>query len=418
MKKIKTLILFLISIIVVSCNSGKSSETITFKMLEGTIEKPVSMTDAPYDSISLNYKIAWPIEGDKEAVSYLQSWIINGITKGSSARNAKMTIEEILESIADEMTEDENYVFSKNISVSAEENVPFDSYLTLNLGMDGFIWMSPHPEFYSDALTVRMTDGAVFQPDKAIRDEEKMRLLIGENLEKRYKKEISDWQWSNEITSCNRYDIPLPHTPISITKDGVLVQYEVGEISFSAAGDFSCIIPFDEVKYVLTDAAKSFLSISDAGESDNEDKTSVKTADIQESEIIDLIKKANLHEAGSLSKSFLSACEKDGKNPFLKYGDYPDCVFVEEPDIKILKIMPDSKDGRKTVVFDFIDKTAPHMGWISKQDYNQKICAMDLVNEDGKWVVDDFFEAWDATLESFNKEDANSAKANFLSMGE
>ena len=418
MKKIKTLILFLISFLIVSCNSERSSDTITFKILEGTIEKPVSIVDAPYDSISLNYKIAWPIEGDKEAISYIQSWIINGITKGSSVRNAKMSLEEILESIADEMTSDESYLWSKTIEVSADENVPFDSYVTLNLANEGRVWMGRYADINNDALSIRLTDGMVFDPEIAIKDEENMRLLIGENLEKECKKENSDWQWSNEIIFCNRYNVPMPKAPISLTKDGVRVVYEMGEISSSSAGGFVCIIPYDEVKYVLTDAAKSFLSISDAGESDNEDKTSVKTADIQESEIIDLIKKANLHESGSLSKSFLSACEKDGKNPFLKYGDYPDCVFVEEPDIKILKIMPDSKDGRKTVVFDFIDKTAPHMGWISKQDYNQKICAMDLVNEDGKWVVDDFFEAWDATLESFNKEDANSAKANFLSMGE
>lgn len=40
---------------------------------------------------------------------------------------------------------------------------------------------------------------------------------------------------------------------------------------------------------------------------------------------------------------------------------------------------------------------------------------MDLVFEDGKWVVDDFIEVWGASIESFDKKDANSAKANFLS---
>ena len=358
------------TVIVVSCNSGKSSETITFKTLEGTIAKPAAMEDAPYDSIRLDYKIAWPIEGDKEAVAYIRSWIINGITKGSSVKNAKMNIEEILESIANEMSEDESYLWSKTIEVSADENVPFDSYLTVNLTNEGCVWMGRYADINNDALSIRMTDGMVFDPDNAIRDEENMRLLIGENIEKKYKKENSDWQWSNEIIFCSRYNVPMPKKPISMTKDGVLVEYELGEISSPPAGIFSCVIPFDEVKYVLTEAAKEFLSVSEVAESDSEDKISAKTADLQESEIIDLIKKANLHETGTLSKEFMSACEKDvafGNDPFLKYGDYPDCVVVEEPDIKIFKIMSDSKDGRKTVVFDFIDKTAPHMGWISKQ---------------------------------------------------
>lgn len=137
--------------------------------------------------------------------------------------------------------------------------------------------------------------------------------------------------------------------------------------------------------------------------------------DISEAKAVELIKKANLHEEGSLSKEFKAACEKDhfGKDPFLKYGDYPDCVLVTNPDIKIFKILPENENQRVTVVFDFIDKDSPNMGWISNQEYDKKICAMDFIFESGEWVVDDFFEEWNATVDTFDKNNATSAKKNF-----
>ena len=140
--------------------------------------------------------------------------------------------------------------------------------------------------------------------------------------------------------------------------------------------------------------------------------TGTAIPNLEEPELIALIKKANLHKDGSLSKDLKGSCDKSyiGKDPFLKYGDYPDCVLVNNPDIKILKTIQDSEENITTVVFDFIDKDDPQMGWISKQDYNKKICAMDFIIEDGNWVVDNFYEAWDATIDSFDKHNASSVK--------
>ena len=141
----------------------------------------------------------------------------------------------------------------------------------------------------------------------------------------------------------------------------------------------------------------------------------IKTSLPSEAEVVSLIKKANLHEVGYLSKDLKSSCDQSsfGKDPFLKYGDYPDCVPVENPEIKILKILPqESETGSVTVIFDFIDKDAPQMGWISMQDYNKKICAMDFIFENGKWIVDNFYEAWNATIDTFEKKNAQSAKSN------
>ncbi len=397
-------------IVCASCNSHGASNNIKFETLEGTIKKPVTVEEAPYDSISIEYKIEWPIEGNKNMISYLQAWIIDRISAGSGIKNAKLGIIDILDSISTRLARDWNNesLFEQNIFVTVEENSPFQSYLTITVANESFVWMAPRPIQNSESITLKLADGEIFQADKAIRNEEAMRALIGAHIEKKYKSEFPDWQWSDQITLYNRYNIPLPSKGVQLTKDGMLVVYEPGEISYAMAGGYSCVIPFDEVIPVLSEDAQAFLSDLKK----TEDNKVENNTDISDKEAIEIIKKANIHEDGSLSRELKEACAKDhfGNDPFLKYGDYPDCVLVEKPDIKIFKMLPESNKKRITVVFDFIDSDSPHMGWISKQDQDNKICAMDFILENGKWVVDNFYEEWNATPESFDKNNASSFK--------
>lgn len=413
LKKTNVVLVLIVAVFLSCCKGNSLSDSVKFEMLTGKIEKPVAFEDSPYDSICVEYNIAWPV-GDSESASFIKAWIIERITKIRKVNNAKLELNDILNSIAEGLASSEGAHY-RTIEVKAEENTPFDSYLTIDLSDETLYWMARYTDIYDASLSIRLKDGLVFQSDKAIKDTEKMRSMIGQNLQRKYKNEDPNWQWYDNITSYTPYNIPMPNKPIRLTKEGIWVGYDMGEISSSAAGSFSCVVPYDEVMYVLSNDAKEFLTVLADNNEVKKDASKGKP-ELSESEAIELIKKANLHEAGSLSAEFKAACNKDktfGQNPFLKYGDYPDCVLVTNPDIKIFKIMPDGGDGEVTVIFDFIDKDAPHMGWISKQDYNKSICAMDMVVENGKWVVDDFYQAWDATPDTFNKSDAGSAKAGF-----
>lgn len=417
MRKLSFLISFLLGLMSVACNNGTSSESIKFEMLEGEINKPVSFPESPYDSITLTYNIAWPISGDEQIVSYLQHWIIEGVASGSGIKNAKMDVRATLEAVADKMaaTEAGELPWKKSIEVTAEENTPFNSYLTLNLQNEGYAYMAHYPDLHNATLTIRMTDGEIFQPEMAIENTDKMRALIGENLIKHYKNEDPNWEWSERIMGYNRFNVPMPRSNPQLTKEGMAIKYEMGEISSSSEGTFYCVIPYDEVRYVLSKYGQDFLSVQDEAKSDSPIKASTKASKLEEADIITLLKKANLHESEALSSEFKSLCNRfmSANETFMKYGDFPDVVMVPKPDVKLFKIIPGSDENKLTVIFDFIDTEYPHMGWISKQDYHQKICAMDLLYENDKWVVDDYYEAWSTTVDKFKKEEANSVKAYF-----
>lgn len=414
MKKLNFLFVLIVAVLFCSCKGNSSSNIVKFETLTGKIEQPVLLEESPYDSICVEYNIAWPV-GDSESASFIKAWIIEQITGIRKVNNAKLELNDILNSIAYGLASSDGAHYC-TIEVKAEENTPFDSYLTVNLSDETFYWMARYTDINDASLSIRLKDGLVFQSDKAVKDTEKMRLLIGQNLQRQYKNKNPDWDWNDNIMSYTPYNIPMPNKPIRLTKEGIWVGYNMGEISSSAAGTFSCVVPYDEVMYVLSNDAKGFLTAPEDNKNDVKKDASKGKPKLSESHAIELIKKANIHEEGSLSSDFKVACNKDktfGKDPFLKYGDYPDCVLVTNPDIKIFKIIPDSGDGTVTVVFDFIDKDAPHMGWISKQDYYQKICAMDFIFENGQWVVDDYHECWNETLDTFDKSSASSAKANF-----
>ena len=220
MRKLNFLISFLLGLMSVACNNGTSSESIKFEMLEGEINKPVSFPESPYDSITLTYNIAWPISGDEQIVSYLQHWIIEGVASGSGIKNAKMDVRATLEAVADKMaaTEAGELPWKKSIEVTAEENTPFNSYLTLNLQNEGYAYMAHYPDLHNATLTIRMTDGEIFQPEMAIENTDNMRALIGENLIKHYKNEDPNWEWSERIMGYNRFNVPMPRSNPQLTK--------------------------------------------------------------------------------------------------------------------------------------------------------------------------------------------------------
>ncbi len=117
MKNFNFMFLLLMCIVCASCNSRESSNDIKFETLEGTIQKPVTFEESPYDSISIEYKIAWPVGGNAEVEAYSGAWVKNDMTHGSGIRNAKKTLEQLRDAIADKMAKDENSTFKNRITV-------------------------------------------------------------------------------------------------------------------------------------------------------------------------------------------------------------------------------------------------------------------------------------------------------------
>ncbi len=390
-------------IVCASCNSGESSNNIKFETLEGTIQKPVTFHESPYDSISIEYKIAWPVDGNKNMVSYLQSWIIDRISAGSGIKNAKLGVIDILDSIANEMSrDDESMMFDKKIEVSIEENTPFDSYLTLNVMNEGYIWLARYQDLNNASLTIRLTDGEIFQADKAIRSEESMRNLIVKHIEKNYKKEDPNWQWSNEIIFYNKYNLPLPKNNITLTKDGVFVAYDMGEITASPAGMIFCTIPYDEAIPVLSKNAQDFLNYgnhsnninTDTNNSSDKNKTS---SELSNQDIIKLIKQANIKGNTALSEDLKKVTDKDtGKSTIINYSEF---AYVPDITIEVSNIdMSDSGDYA-TVAFYF----APlYEGEYDKSNLSddEYLRLAKFVFENGTWKVDDI--GWDVVTSSGN----------------
>lgn len=130
-------------------------------------------------------------------------------------------------------------------------------------------------------------------------------------------------------------------------------------------------------------------------------------AEINPENVIEIIKKVNVGDKTVLSFDFQNICND---LPLFEYGALPDRVKVSNPDIKILKYIQNGDSTQVTVIFDFIDHDAPHMGWISRD----KICGLKFIQENGNWVADDYLEAWNSSLDDFFAN-ANSMKgeANF-----
>ncbi|MDE5849908.1 MAG: hypothetical protein K2H38_07180 [Muribaculaceae bacterium] len=417
MKKLHFLFILFVVVILGSCKATGSSSNIEFEILEGKIEKPVSFADADvqYDSISVDYKIAWPVRGDEKVTGLIKGWIIEQLSGDRNVDSSNIDIMEILDSMADKLASSDGAV-NQIIEVIAEEDTPFESYLTVNFDDETSFWMAHYSDYKSASLSIRLTDGKVFNPDNAIANTDKMRGLIQANLQKQF--EYSEW--FEVIGDYNRNGIPMPKQPIKLTKEGILVNYLPAEISYHAAGGFSCIVPYDELMYALSDDAMEFLSKPQ--EKNLEKKILLKDGmELTESEAIELIKKANIRAAGSLSSDFQAACDKDefyGDAPFLKYWFYPDAGEVINPDIRILRMFEDSERGKVTVIFDFIEASATHMGWVNRQsDERDKIVAMDFIRENDKWVVDNFYEEMHTSLDDFIKilksGESGGEKANF-----
>lgn len=405
MTKVKSLITFFVTLLCLSCNSGGQSELIKFETVSGTITKPVTSNDLPYDSITLTYDIKWPVKGNAETVSLVRAHIISLVT-GNSVSDEKNDIQDILNSIATKMAQDEG-AFSKSIDVIADAETPFDSYLTIRALTEECYYMS-RCIYLKEAVTIRLTDGKIFQGNNAIANEDMMKALITQHLIKAYQSEESDWLWSEHIM-CEPYKVPIPQTPLSLTKDGVEVFYKQYEISDGSQPPFECVIPFDEVIYALTEEAQEFLNLKNGTTNETAKTESIKKPELDEESAISLIKKANLHKTEALSSDFKSIWKEE--EVLFQYGAGADCVNVKNPDIKIFKIIPNEDGSLITVIFDYIDKDAPQMGWISKQDYFQKICAMDFIFENGQWVVDDYHEAWNSTVDKYSKDETSSKKS-------
>ena len=419
----KLLILICAVVMVVSCNSERSSDTLTFKTLEGKIAKPATIVDAPYDSISVNYKIAWPVGGDEKVVGVIKKWIVEQLSGSPTVDCDNLDIQDVLNSLVDRLADTEGG-FDQTINVVAEEDTPFKSYLTINLDDETSYWMARYSDGKSASLSIRLTDRKIFNSDNAIANPEKMSQLIEKYLYEEFIKDNSFEEWNAWIADYNQNGIPMPTKPIQLTKDGIYVEYGMAEISSAPAGVFYCVVPYDEVTYILSDEAQDFLTTPDEQKIEEQNKASIDSLGMTEELAVELIKKANLHEAGSLSSDFQAAYDKyrskdayaDG--PLLKYWYYPDAGEVYHPEIKIFKMIADSETGKVIVVFDFKEASYPQTDWVSMQGTNRsKYVAMDLIRENEKWVVDNYYEESGMSMGKFidnlKKGETKGEKGNY-----
>ncbi len=239
-------------------DSVSSKPTMVFKVHKGSLNQAVK-TDMPFDTVTLTYDIAWPEQGQPEAVAALRKWIVANISNNEIAYQDGTELKDVLTSLLKALAaKAPEGAIDEEITVQAEKDTPFEGYGTIQLFTDTRTYMARYSDDHRISATLRFADGQILDTSNAVTDKKKMISLITKYLEIEGKKQDPNWRWSNNITSAkNGFD--LPRTPVLLTKEGVKVYYGLGEISSAAAGDFWCTIPYEEAIPALSDEVKAFL---------------------------------------------------------------------------------------------------------------------------------------------------------------
>ncbi len=248
----------MVAVLFGSCKANGSAGSIEFETLQGVISKHVTNLDVTYDSIKIEYDLVWPVGGDEKVVSYVKGWIVEQITGERYANTNNLEIKEILNSMADKMASDASS-WTKNIQISANENTPFESYLTLAFFEEGEEYMANHTDYRDASLSIRLSDGKVFDAQNAMSITPISGELIERYIHSEYIKENSEKEWQENIKSYLPDVLPMPLTPLRLTKEGIAISYMPGELVPSVYSGLSCVLPYDKAKDILSAEAKEFL---------------------------------------------------------------------------------------------------------------------------------------------------------------
>ncbi len=236
-----------------------------FSVSSGSIARPSA--GASYDSVRIQYNIAWPVNGSEETVNALRSWIVSNVIGGTYTPG--QTLADVLNNRLSQfdLTGEDSMEYRKEITLRSEPNTPFEGYAELNADSETYSWLANYTDYNSVGMIMRLSDHKVadvnlLSPKKAVKDTRKMTDLIVKYLEKEGKSSDKDWRWEENIQGCTPGDLPLPESPITFSKEGVVVNYIPGEISPSYCGGFGCTIPYDEVIPALSDEVVDFFGLN------------------------------------------------------------------------------------------------------------------------------------------------------------
>lgn len=239
------------------CNESEPSKTIAFDNLKGTFKMPAPGQDIPGDTVYVNYDIAWPVKGDPELVSKVQGWIISRIANEEHVWDGEPDVMQVIDSLAMELASNGG-IWTKSIAMTVEENVPFDSFMTINLNEEDS-WGFGYYTLNDISLTIRQSDGALLQADQTIGDKDEMGLIIGRHLEHEMKSVDPDWKPWNPEDPDAPINLPMREDMVRLSKDGVWVGFCRSDASAYVIGGYSCTIPYSELIPVLSKEAKDFF---------------------------------------------------------------------------------------------------------------------------------------------------------------
>lgn len=218
---------------------------------------PAPGQEIPGDTVYVNYEIAWPVKGDPELVSKVQRWIIGRIANDEHIWDGRTDVMQVIDSIAVDLASS-GTIWTKSIAMTVEENVPFDSFMTINLHEED-TWGFGYNILNDISLTIRQSDGAVLQADHAIGDNEEMGLIIGRHLENEMKSADPNWKPHDPEDPDAPINLPMREDMVRLTKDGVWVGFCRSDATAYVIGGYSCTIPYNELIPVMSKEAKDFF---------------------------------------------------------------------------------------------------------------------------------------------------------------
>lgn len=221
-----------------------SSESLEFMQLTGS-------ESGEYNTYS--YGIAWPVGTNEQLVSALQQWVVGQITEETVTNYSD--IDRILKKAATEFIENESS--SKSINIWAQQNYPFESYVTMTSEVQAGHSVS------LGSICINTANNTVFPADESIADTDLMRKLIATNIQSGLTRD--DQTWSEEIPAYSPETVPMPTAAPTLKPEGLEFTYTMNEISI---GYIYCLVSYDEAIPAMTAKAKAFLPASIVEEAD------------------------------------------------------------------------------------------------------------------------------------------------------
>lgn len=217
------------------------------------------------DNVDLNFEVEVPVNGSEQLKYSVNQWA-NSVFGDKYLGDVLDT-----QAMLDYYGEQNKNEYASDLTLGDEGFQPTEHSVKINLCYQSpkLITFSSTDQFYLSGAAhgVSINVGRTFVKDNGnrlgwniIKDKTGLQEFLKKGL-KKYFKVTTDEELAGElITVENINDIPLPENTPWITSDGIVFSYAPYEISYFAAGQPTVVVPYKDMKSLLTDDFLKLIS--------------------------------------------------------------------------------------------------------------------------------------------------------------